>query len=186
MNPKRFRFILLSFACLTTAYAQPERTFSLTMSPIHAALSIFEFTGEYAVSPKFGVAGIGGYGGLELDKTDGTTTTKEDIPVLELGAQAIYYPWGNFNGGMQVGAELLWLKLFIPEEENVEVSVNGVAIGPMLGYKWVMGFGLTFDVQGGYQFLFAQAKGNDAEGTEVEASTDTGIPLINLNAGWSF
>lgn len=186
MIPKRFRFLLISFACLTAAQAQTERTFSLTFSPVHLAFPVFEFTGEYAVSPKFGLAGIGGYGSMELEKTDGTTITKEDAPVLELGAQAIYYPWGDFNGGLQVGAELLWLKIFLPTEENIEATANGVAVGPMAGYKWVTSFGLTFVVQGGYQFLFAQAQAKDDTGTEAEASVETGIPLINLNAGWSF
>ena len=186
MIPKRFRFLLISFACLTAAHAQTERKFSLTNSPIHLALPIFEFTGEYAVAPKFGVAAIGGYGGMELEKSDGFTVTKETIPVLELGAQAMYYPWGDFNGGMQVGAELLWIKLFIPEDEGVVVTANGVAVGPMLGYKWVMSFGLTFVVQGGYQFMFAQAKGVDNTGAEMESNVDAGIPLINLNMGWSF
>lgn len=186
MIPKRFRFLLLAFACLTTAHAQTERTFSLTMSPVHLAFPIFEFTGEYAVSPKFGLAGIGGYGSTDLEKSDGTTTTTEEIPVLELGAQAMYYPWGDFNGGMQVGAELLWIKVFIPEEEGVTVSANGVAIGPLAGYKWVTSFGLTFVVQGGYQFLFAQAKAKNSAGDEIESSVDSGIPLLNLNVGWSF
>lgn len=166
--------------------AQSERKFSLTMSPIHLAFPVLELTGEYALSPDFGIAAIGGYGSIEVEKSNGISTSKEDIPILELGAQAMYYPWGDFNGGMQLGAELLWLKIFIPEEEGVTVSANGVAIGPMVGYKWILGFGLTFDVQGGYQFLFAQAKAKNAAGEELESSVDSGVPLLNLNMGWSF
>lgn len=183
MIPKRFLFPLLSAVCLTAVHAEPERKLSLTISPLHLAMPVFEVTGEYALAPDFGVAAIGGYGSMELEYSDGTS---KDIPVLELGAQAMYYAWGDFNGGMQVGAELLWLKVFMPEERGVTVSANGVAVGPMLGYKWVTSFGLSFVVQGGYQFLFAQAKGKDATGREVESSADTGIPLLNLNAGWSF
>jgi len=183
MFPKRFRIPVLSLLFLTAAQAEPERSFSLTISPIHLALPVLEFTGEYALAPNFGVAAIAGYGTTELEHSDGT---KEDIGILELGAQAAYYLFGDFKGGMQVGGELLWIKPFLPKEEDITVSANGVAIGPMLGYKWVTEFGLTIFLQGGYQFLFASAKAENSAGEEAEASGDTGIPLVNINAGWSF
>jgi hypothetical protein len=183
MIPKRFRIPLLSLICLAAAQAETERSFSLTISPLHLIMPFYEFTGENALSPKFGVAAIGGYGSTELEYSDGST---KDIGIMELGAQAAYYVFGDFNGGMQVGGEVLWIKPFLPKESDVTVSVNGVAVGPMVGYKWVTEFGLTIFLQGGYEFLFAGAKAKNSAGEEIEASAETGVPLLNINAGWSF
>jgi hypothetical protein len=41
-------------------------------------------------------------------------------------------------------------------------------------------------IQGGYEFLVAQTKAVDASGQEIESSVDDGIPLLNVNIGWSF
>lgn len=184
MPVKAAGYIFLGLlAAFSPINAQSEKTFSLTISPIHLAFPVVELTGEMAVSPKLGIAGIGGFGSITAENNLGE---KKSIPVLELGGQAAYYVVGSFRHGMQVGAEAMWLKVFIPEKEGVSVSTNGLAIGPLLGYKWAARFGLTFLVQGGYQWLFAQAKGTDAAGNEIEASQDSGIPLLNLNAGWSF
>jgi hypothetical protein len=189
MISERFRFpmlslfTLVSLAPLAASHAGTERSFSLTISPFHLAMPIYEFTGEYALSPNFGVAAIGGYGSTELEYSDGST---KDIGILELGAQAAYYVLGDFQGGLQVGGEVLWIKPFLPKEGDVTVSVNGLAVGPMVGYKWVAGFGLTLFIQGGYEFVFAGAKAENSRGEEAEASGEGGTPLLNLNAGWSF
>jgi len=152
------------------------------LSPFHLAAPIFEVTGEYALSPKLGVAGILGYGSI----TDtGVGNTKVKIPVLEIGTQLNYYLLGTFKHGMQAGGELLWLKFDPPEEQGITASANGFAIGPFLGYKWAPS-GLTIVIQGGYQLLFAQSKEMDSNGQELEGSVDGGIVLLNMNAGWSF
>jgi hypothetical protein len=159
-----------------------RKKFSLTISPIHLAFPVFELTGEYALSPKFGAAGIFGIGSIT---TPDAYNKDVKMPILELGGQAAYYLLGSFRHGLQVGGELLWIKVSPPKDEGVTVAANGIAVGPMIGYKWAAGFGLTLLVQGGYEFLFAQAKATNANGEEIEASADSGVPLINLNIGWS-
>lgn len=178
--------LLCSALFMTVAFGETNRSFSLTISPFHLSFPIYEFTGEYALSQKFGIAGIGGYGSMKMNGYEGNVPTKKDIPILELGSQAAYYLLGNFKTGMQVGAEILWLKIFIPKSENVSVTANGLAIGPLIGYKWTASFGLTLFAQGGYEFLLAQAKGTNSNGQEIESSSKIGIALVNLNAGWSF
>lgn len=169
---------------LSAGHAQDiHKTFSLTLSPNHLVFPVFEVTAEKALGPKFGLAGIGGFGSYPAERGDGT---KEDIPVLELGAQANYYVFGDFDHGMQVGGELMWIKVSPPEEAGITVDANGLAIGPLLGYKWAARFGLTFMFQGGYQWYFIQAKAKNSQGEEIEGSVENGVALINMNAGWSF
>lgn len=183
MLSKRDRLFLAIALCLTGAHAQSMQKLSVTISPIHLAFPVAEITAEYALSPRFGLAGIGGFGSMSAEDNLGEDVT---FPLMELGGQANYYLFGSFRHGMQVGAELLWIKIFPPEDEGVTVDVNGFAIGPMVGYKWAARFGLTFMVQAGYEFLFAQAKAENAAGEQAEGSSEGGVPLLNLNAGWSF
>jgi len=176
--------LLLAFVIgLGVARAQPEKTFSLTISPIHLLLPAVELTGEYALTQKLGIAGIAGYG---KTTTENSLNENVDIPILELGGQLDYYAIGSFRHGMQVGAEVLWIKVSPPKDQGVTLAGNGLAVGPLLGYKWAAGFGLTIFLQGGYEFLFAQAKAEDPSGQEIDSSIDSGIPLVNANVGWSF
>ena len=180
---KRYRSFLAVAFCLTGAHAQSMQKLSVTISPIHLAFPVAEITAEYALAPQFGIAGIGGFGSMSAKDYRGKNVT---YPVLELGGQASYYLFGSFRHGMQVGAELLWIKIFPPEDQGVTVDVNGIAFGPMVGYKWAARFGLTFMVQAGYEFLFAQAEAENTAGEQAESSAESGVPLVNLNAGWSF
>ena len=54
-------------------------------------------------------------------------------------------------------------------------------MGAFLGYKWIHSSGLTLDAQGGVEYLTAKA-----ESSSATAEDSTVIPLLNLNAGWSF
>jgi len=177
------RFLVVIAGCATAALSQNEKHFSLTMSPFHLALPVLELTGEYALSPKVGAAAIAGYGGV---KETGISGNKINIPVLELGAQFNYYVTGSFRSGLQLGAELLWLKISPPDQQGITVKANGAAAGPFVGYKWIWGSGFTLFLQGGYEKLFAQAKAKDANGQEIQNSVEDGIPLLNVNLGWSF
>ena len=179
-----YRIITLLALLLTVSLgnAQETKKLSITNSPIHLALSILELMAEYQVAPKIGAAGILGYG--SITETDNWGDEVE-IPILEIGGQLNYYLLGNFDKGMQVGLEVLYLNASA-EDEDVTVSVDGLAIGPYLGYKWTAGFGLTFDIQAGYEKLLFHGEAEDNFGNELEEEEVTGIPLINLNLGWSF
>jgi hypothetical protein len=68
-------------------------------------------------------------------------------------------------------------------DDMVEVTGNGLAIGPFVGYKYTADIGFTFDAHLGAQYLAVAAESND--GTQTAEDSDV-IPLVNLNAGWSF
>ena len=180
-----YRIITLLALLLTVSLgnAQETKKLSITNSPIHLSLSILELMAEYQVAPKIGAAGILGYG--SITETDNWGDEVE-IPILEIGGQLNYYLLGNFDKGMQVGLELLYINLSLPEDEVATIIANGLGIGPYLGYKWTAVSGLTFDIQAGYEKFLAQVKAKDSFGNEIEDSVQGGIPLINLNLGWSF
>ncbi|MGL1936074.1 MAG: hypothetical protein OCD01_13685 [Fibrobacterales bacterium] len=159
------------------------RDISVTISPLHLLFPVYEFTAEFKATPKVGVGAMLGFGSMELENNYNET---KKIPVFELAGQLNYYLFGNFDHGMQVGAELLYLHVSIPEDEGVSGTGSGIGIGPYVGYKVISNAGFTFNIQLGYQQLFAQAVAKDRYGNEIEGSTDTGIPLLNINLGWSF
>jgi len=176
--------IALSVFLLSVSFgdAQEAKKVSITNSPFHLAIPVLELMAEYQVAPEIGVAGILGAG--SMTETD-SWGDESEIPILEIGAQLNYYLLGNFDKGMQVGLEVLYLKIS-DEDEDVSVSVKGLAIGPYLGYKWTAGFGLTFDIQAGYEKLLFRGEAEDSFGFEIEEEEETGIPLLNINIGWSF
>ena len=184
-----YRKIALSVFLLSVSFgdAQETKKVSITNSPFHLVMPVLELMAEYQVAPKIGAAGILGYGNItEIDDWG----DEVEVPILEIGGQLNYYLLGNFDKGMQVGLEVLYLNASA-EDEDVSVSVDGLAVGPYLGYKWTAGFGLTFDIQAGYEKLLLRGEAEDKsddvfEEFGIEEEEETGIPLLNINIGWSF
>jgi len=152
---------------------EPDRVISLTWSPLHLVLPMVELTGEFKPRKHVGLAVIGGYGSI----TDSTTNGSGHI--IEAGGQINYYPLRAF-AGLDVGLEALYISL---DNVNIDSSATaaGLAIGPFVGYKAMFPFGLTLIAQAGVEFVAAKA-----QNSSTMSSGKNVIPLINLNAGWSF
>ena len=169
--------------------AQPEREVSqasITISPFHLAMPLYEFTGEHRLAPQVGVALIGGVGSFEFLGDAGTAL------LWEAGASFRYYALGHFDHGMQIGAEIIHLGIsFDSSDDGVDVSGAGIgtSLGPFVGYKFVASFGFTVEIQLGYQTVMvsteASASAGEIEVSESESETGSGV-LLNVNAGWSF
>ncbi len=189
MNPTR----LASLASLTlvllgaaSAHAQdapppvppprvhPQRTVSVTFSPIHLALPVFEVTGEVRVDDKIGIAGILGFGQV-------TPASGDPVSLFEIGASGRYYALGDFRHGMQVGLEAFYIHASAAAD-GVTATADGLAVGPFVGYKYTADIGFTFDSQLGFQRFGIGADSSDGQSTE---DSDYGV-LLNLNVGWSF
>jgi hypothetical protein len=156
---------------------------SLTFSPIHLLLPIFELTAEVRLVDSIGLAGIVGGGTVTVVDAFG-----EDISfdAFELGAHFRWYPIGDFDHGMQLGVELLYI--FVSGSvgsSGVTGTGSGLAVGPFIGYKITTSVGFTFDAQLGAQMAGIAAQATDGTTTE-EASDTQVIPLLNLNIGWAF
>ncbi len=165
------------------AWTDQESHLSLTISPIHLVLPLLELTGEYAITPQLGFALIGGFGSYEFDST--TTGT-----LWEIGGSLRYYALGDFEHGMQVGAEVSHLGLSVDTNESgldLSASGAGTSLGGFLGYKFIAAIGFTIDIQVGYEIGFISAEVSSSDGTNPQGDEETteGV-LLNLNAGWSF
>jgi opacity protein-like surface antigen len=158
-------------------------TTSITFSPIHLLMPVFEVEAEFKVAPKSGMAGIAGIGSMSVINWQGASNT---FSVFELGASYRYYLVGDFDHGMQVGGEILYANVSGDIGDASGIG-RGLAMGPFLGYKYAAGFGLTVEVQGGAQFMLATGNAEDTSTGQTSSAADSGIiALVNLNLGWSF
>ncbi len=189
------RSALLSLAAASTllsreadaADQKPERQVSVTISPIHLIFPIVEITAEYAVTRQIGVAAILGYGTISIPTqritAAGISTTTEKIRAYELGAHFNYYVLGNFDHGMQLGVEALYVGVAGDGPQTTGITASGLALGPYVGYKIITNVGFTFEANGGAQYV--TLRGSNANNGDT-ASQKKVIPLVNLNIGWSF
>jgi hypothetical protein len=172
----------------TETNEKPTRYVSLTLSPVHLALPVFEATLEVRPTEHLGIAAIGGLGdappsvvGQNLVETD------DRFAVREIGAQLLIYPFSNFDGFV-IGGELLSVKVSgstTVNTQSVDVTGSALALGPLLGGKWIHESGFTLFGHLGAQRLWLNAD-SASSGRTVNASDSRWFPLVNLNAGWSF
>lgn len=163
---------------------EPVRSVSVTLSPIHLLLPIFELTVEARVVDHFGLALLGGFGSVTAENNLGES---EKFSAYEVGGQALWYPMKPFHG-LHVGAEVLYLKVESDDMNDGRVSGTGtgLAVGPLIGYKVLTSGGFTFVAQGGVEYVAIQAEANDQAGNSAQEDESRWIPLLNLNLGFSF
>lgn len=180
----------IAFLCASSpalaADDEPKlRSVALTVSPLHLFSPIVEITGEVRLAPKFGAAAILGFGSISADAPDASgEIQKESFTAWEAGASARLYAVGDFDHGMQLGVELLYIHVDL-EDERVSGTGSGIAVGPFIGYKISTDAGFTFDSQLGVQYLAVQAEASSSD-LSAEGEDDGFIPLLNLNVGWAF
>jgi len=172
-----------------------DRHAYVSFSPLHLLFPIVEVTGEIRLHRNIGLAVIGGYGTMGMDTNGEVMIVGSNKPELarftvwEVGGQFVGYPVGHFDNGMQVGMEALYVG--VQQDANRVGGVqtagvaDGFAVGPFVGYKLATRVGFTFNVQGGVEMVVARAD-SSAGGATAHASTQTVIPLLNANVGWSF
>jgi len=163
--------------------ASANDKYTLSISPLHLFAPIVELTLESPIAPGVSIAGILGYGSITVE----SKPKNEKFSLFEAGGQLRYYPGADSSSGFHGGLEAMYIRPILDDQpENVTVSVNGFAVGPLVGYKWAYDSGMIFDFQLGYQWLFGQVKAEDSAGNEVEGSVEDGAMLLNLNLGFAF
>jgi len=157
---------------------------SITMSPLHLLLPMFEGQVEVSLIPGLGVAGIFGIGSINSSTVD-PAYGDHKFSAYEVGGQVVGYPVREFSS-LQVGAEVLWIKVSTDTFDGKEVSAaaGGVAVGPFIGYKLLTREGFTLFVQGGVEVAVIKASASDDTGSAHNEQSSV-IPLLNLNIGWS-
>lgn len=182
-------------AALPVAGPQPAaeeagKIVSLTVSPLHLVMPVVEVTAEVRLSDRFGLAALLGAGTVDVETRVGDTVVDTDtFDVFELGAQGRVYTVGDFDHGMQLGLEALWVHVSGEDLQGTKISGAGagLAIGPFIGYKIATRVGFTFEGQLGFQYMAMKAEASDEESGVSAEDSDTDLgPLLNLNIGWSF
>ena len=171
--------VLLMMGMAQPALAEDASPYSstLSISPVHLAMPVVEVAFEQRFNEAVSLTVIGGVGKV----TSGLT----EANVFEVGCQMRYYI-DDFEG-LHFGFEGIYLGASIDDESTIEAAGQGLALGPLAGWKFVLDSGLTFDLQGGYQFLTMTAEAEDtATGESASDGESEGIPLVNINVGWSF
>ena len=160
-----------------------DRRVYLSVAPFLAIIRTAELTAEFRVVDKFGVAAIGGFGKPVYSDYQFTT--------WNAGVQAIGYPVGHFDHGMQLAAEAQYIYASLDDGQSKSSTVitadgSGIAVGGLVGYKLATKSGFTFNVQGGASYLAMTAAAADSGGSSVRTSGDHVIPRLRINLGWSF
>ena len=157
---------------------------SITFSPLHLFLPMFEAQVEVMVVPHFGISAIGGIGSVTVDDP---TVGKETFSAYELGLQLVGYPLNDFKS-LQLGGELMYLRVDTDDFAGQQITgvADGVAVGPLIGYKVLTSGGFTFVAQGGFQYMAVHAEASNTQGQSAQGDTSDFIALLNLNIGWSF
>ncbi|MFZ5481290.1 MAG: hypothetical protein ACOZNI_31310 [Myxococcota bacterium] len=139
-----------------------EHDVTLSLSALHLMVPMVEATAEFRVSPARSVAVIGGIGG------------NDGFMVWDVGGQARQYFIGDFDTGLNVGAEAKWETADYLTPDAWDYPTTGrLAAGPFIGAKLTLAL-FTLEAQGGGQFVW-----------QPGGDLDLG-PLLNVNAGVSF
>lgn len=173
LRPFIASLVLLSSASIAHAEEQTPLHASITLSPVHFAITTGELTVEVAVAPNFGVAVIGAVGSIK------PTTSDQRVLVYEAGISPRYYVWGNFRQGVELGVEALYAHASADGQLMSSLSAEGLALGPYAGYKWVSSMGLTLEAQLGISYFAMRGDGVSDEDSRIS-------PIVNLQVGWSF
>lgn len=146
------------------------RSVTITLSPFHALIPFVEITGELRVTPNISGALIAGIGKILDGKADKHSAQ-------EIGAQGSYYVEPTFRA-LHVGVEVTYVH---SSDTTSATTLTGTsfAIGAFVGWKYIHRTGVTLLGQGG----LALAVVGERSPPETKVTV---LPIVNLNAGWSF
>jgi hypothetical protein len=94
----------------------------------------------------------------------------------EIGSQVIYYRAPTFRD-LHVGIEATYVKA-TDAPSSTTFTGTAFTVGAFVGWKYIHRWGVTLLAQGGLAMGWVE---------EHSRETDTRVlPIVNLNAGWSF
>lgn len=140
--------------------AKEEHQTAIAIDPQHLIVPILELAVERSLPQDFSVAASAGIGLVSQR-------------VWQVGVQGRYYALGDFNHGMPIIGEALYLR---DDRDELDVSVLRASL--MVGYKLALRSGFTISIAAGVGVPVI-ARSLYARHTRVGVVLDTGI-------GWSF
>ena len=139
-------------------------------SPLYSAFSLHQFTVEARLGSKFGLAAIGGLGTVAYDG--------QQVSIKELGGRAQVYLVGDFDLGLQLGAQALYFDATATRViEGGSVDASGTA---KAGGQYFVGSG-----EATAHSVLAARYGGPASVTRAQNAA-MWLPILNVNVGWSF
>lgn len=143
---------------------------------------------EFKAHEKWGLALIGGAG---MTSTKSAIVGEQHFMAWEVGGQFRYYLLGDFDHGLQVGGEVLYVDVYDEAADSYTGNASRVrkamGVAPFAGYKVATKLGFTFDAQLGIQRRFILAEAHQtASGSSVSDDDNAWRPILNLRVGWSF
>lgn len=168
-----------------TDEADPKHHVALTLGTLYLLLPVVRVAAEVAIVPRVSLALTAGVGQLTIVTDEDDGERKRRIDTWQAGGQANVYLLGDFEHGMQLGAEVLYAHLALPSGQGASGQLDGWAVGPYLGYKFSAPFGLTFNAQLGIEVGTAKVEG-ESDGERLTKQQLIPLPILNLNLGWAF
>lgn len=115
----------------------------------------------------------------------------DTVLCLQAAAQFRYYALGNFDRGMFVGGEAVWIYLDRDRDNSVRAKHEGVWAGPSVGYKYTFDFGMVLSAMLTAALPIHKPSGLSEDEIPGEP-VDDNHPIIgpallgpNLSIGWA-
>lgn len=168
---------------------RPKRHVGITFDPLELLFPIFQLHVDVRLSDDFGVGLIGGTGKAKVDYVAiGNEAAPPPASLWQIGAKAVYFAQGDFEGGLHVGVEALYTHAKLEGRTALgTASVGGLAagliVGPVIGWKLVTKAGFTFDSSIGVGMIAQKQKSSDPEAPTDDRSA---VLISHLLIGWTF
>ena len=143
---------------------------SVTFAPIRLINPILELDVERRVRERYALVGFAAGGKTRVEGVSGR------VYAWEVGAQAAGYVLGDFERGMMVALEVVYVSL----DTDTTLEPDGIGAGPLAGYKIALPMGLTVLAQAGVTYFPGDGVLHNNIGL------DRLVANLNLGLGWSF
>lgn len=155
-----------------------DHAVAFSVSVPKAVVKMAELQIEFLFTDAFAMAIQGGFGEPTFDRTraDSVTMTAWDTGLQFRG----YFTGSASDGGAFAGAAGQYLR---SGEKSMELTVQAVGAGGIIGYKWSFPYGFLIDLSGGAGYGYYRAD-STAEGAE-SGSAHSVYPFLNINVGWA-
>lgn len=125
--------------------AKSTRKVALSASLLRLAVArVGQVAVEYNVSGKMSAAVAIGGGPQTVDvRNMAGDFEADDVLCINSAAQFRYYALGNFNRGLDVGADMTFFYVDRDQDNSVRPFHDGLWLGPEVGYKYTFDVGLV-------------------------------------------
>jgi hypothetical protein len=167
---------------------EPSHRVTASLSLVSAWFAVVQASVEIRATNRFSVGALAGAGTITLsDDPDPYWPGK--VAVQEFGGQLRLYPIGDYDTGLVLGAEALYMRVSVPDDEGLpyRASISGLGAGPFVGGKLTLAFGATALAQVGLLVMTIKGHGESIDGAR-NANVKSGMvtPMADLGLGWSF